>query len=1614
MATNFNLSAVSDNSIIGAADNHNIANGEESWLDKVSQVPEFAAVSAVSGLNSLVNSGKAIANIFGADLEETKTEDVIRGFDDNLADYYSSVQPYADVAGFVATSFIPGGLGVKLYKAGSKALWAAKGGQLGLATADATGLLAPFREKYLSSAIKELTDAPSLTRITNTSYLKAVAAGVGENALQTAAFESAVAATMFRSPTLDDMDVSDMASNAAWSVAFGGVLGGAIDAATGFNKIRKAVTAYDPLLNQFRMIKDVPESAPSWYKTRNYIQQHAQEFDETLVPEGLDPKVAQREFVSRKQKLELKVIDSIKPMTGNDVELANIIGHNLMSAKSTEDMDAALLKLSKIERVAEPASAGQELTSELAKTKLGSKAKGNLRQATAFVNSIDGSMDETILPRLGDTLMKGEKMTFLPDSVRAGGQTYSVTSDVVNETTTALQAEANWLHALNAPASKFEFSTLENATVDSVNLPKLERAYKYWDDMAVPTINVRKEDGDLFSMTNKADLRKYIDQQKFTLVEQLQNTGMDYREISQRLNVSRKFAEDPASALMSYTNDADIAKHLQYMENAGRVTDANFQTNPFTKPTSYRLVYDTPLGSFSKERIEAETYYRAIDKELNQQAVALLNKLETGSQFPELGVDKILQEANRTGAGSGTFTFANGEYLSLPGTMERIGKLTADEMIRKGGAVADEMQPVFQAVKKNKDATLEFNVLDTKIRSTPNKFMYDPDAKMMFDWKLERAVDAMRKQGGAVDYEYLAAVAKGDKYDPELSALIDFNTRADKAGDWIMPVKSQEVGDAIQAHITSNDRLLADKYAIAKQRGIPMADFRGTFYAPPIDVERYPHFAIVRDASYGGGGSVGYLTAPNAETLEQMIARVPAEDGFQVLRKSDIKNFKTSLGEYKYDMSINENRVNSMLYRKGLLKPYAPATDSSRALDDYLTHHISSAEQGVREIVDNRYSAEFRTLRNMAEEQKSAEASVWGSMVGKFTNATNPYEDYVKTALNVSRKSEFPLSTISTFIEDKVDSVWNKMKQASAKAKSADELEHLNAVMKENGLGEPYTDPMMEIFANSTVDRGVLRKAVGKINNVMSSVMLGLDSINAVNNMVGSAVLQSSEIKYIMGLAKSDAKLAAAVDNMIKVKVPGQEIWTMAPAKIQAAAIKAFWNDKGELLDRYKNFGFLQDELYQMKSMVMDASVNGTESIATLGKKADALFDKGRKLTGNRKAEEYTRFTSAYIMDKLTEPLIAAGSITEKEAQTMMQTFVNRVNGNYLASQRPMITQGALGQATTLFLTYQANLMQQLFKYVANGDKRAAMTMMGTQSLLYGMNGLPGFDMVNNKIAMMAGNRDHRDAHSFIQGIVGDEAYEWLMYGLGSNALGVISPDLKFNLYSRGDINPRNPTIIPTDPMQIPSVSITAKAVGAIKDTFDKIDNGGNAWNSALQGIEHLGINRPLSGLAAALNGRTTTNATGATVAGVDWNELGTYIRIAGAKPLNEAITLDWYYRNKVITAHEADMRTNLGAAVKTAFQNGNAPSPDQMNTFMTEYTKAGGDIKGFNRFMINNMKGANASIFANTKDMLRSNFGVYLQHKMGGALYADYADAGYAEPEPNANEPQINQEQPA
>jgi hypothetical protein len=306
---------------------------------------------------------------------------------------------------------------------------------------------------------------------------------------------------------------------------------------------------------------------------------------------------------------------------------------------------------------------------------------------------------------------------------------------------------------------------------------------------------------------------------------------------------------------------------------------------------------------------------------------------------------------------------------------------------------------------------------------------------------------------------------------------------------------------------------------------------------------------------------------------------------------------------------------------------------------------------------------------------------------------------------------------------------------------------------------------------------------------------------------------------------------------------------------------------------------------------------------------------------------------------------------------------------------------------------------------VGEGTGKDAAMLLGLQGTLYGINGLPAFNAINTHIVgNLSGNKNHTDLYDATYGIAGKTAGDFLMYGIPSSIT-------QTNLYSRGDINPRSLTIIPNQIKDIPIVSAYSKFFGSLYDTVSKVKGGGNLWESILQGVEHNGISRPLAGLAQDLQATTgkgvvfSTSSKGSIIGTNDFVSFASLSRLAGGRPLDEAIVNDGVYRIAAYEASQKAAHDSLVAAVKTTGIQGQEVDGNSVDKFAAAYAASGGKQGQFNKFMLNAYKGANTSQSQRILGQLQSPFNQKMQILMGGRNDASQLGSTLQNPNENTTE---------
>ena len=1618
-----------------AADNHNIGNLNSSYEDGAPKAPlstriyNMVGSAAVSGINSFYNTAVWAGNMFsdeGAKYRDTR--DVIASFDQDMAKYYDANRDTADLIGFVATSLVPGLGGVKVFNAGMKGLKLAKEGQAGFNMAKGLGILPGSR----NALVKEATDVFAKSQLPfsykNPEVMKAIVAGFGQNAIESLAFETAVAVTMKKNPILTDLDFGQTLSNIAWGAGLGSAIGGTLSGVGSVWKIKKGIREIDKKLsgvNQLDQGAAGTRASDSLLIIRN-------DLDTTAInaPEGVDAGVY---ATRREKKLENAANETRNLFTKITGDATT--GDVLATALSTDPTSTFASKVLGLEAIRPLQSGLKWLSKNFSLTegkipkpadsvkrfwyKEGDTVGSTTREADsthwfdvskellpvdAPAIPVNGGIPiarqrhslqyfklwgddmgklSTEAPAAGHLADLGE-LTIKQNGVQVGKSWYAQDVRTLTDVSTLSyeQALARTVWAMDDTVPRLMTRKGETYIKASINdIPLLTKAYREgFQDLQI----VGTDGAVIVSQPEKKELLQLIAQQKDALsqAEMLKAVAKDGGMTAE--HVANKY-DVPLGFLTGEQYSSTLEEAVFGLMNAQKSWYNKFHANtprppalesvkPWTQPQNYGMVYDlktvNPLEPF---QVDAMAAIRARQEVYKAQAANAAASV-LGERYNLLAdiTEAELQGVNRAGAGPGMASFSNAALGSIGQKFEHIGSLVTKWASEAATKVSNTFTAVNYAIVNSPADAAELAAVLQRVRAAGSEKYVISDLRDGLILKRVRDSET--------------GIAEVDGITPDF-----------------IPVKSSAVMDWLETHQALNAKRVEGRNTLKVAQGLDSNWDPEAIYAPPPDASKFKfHAFVVDDKKVISQGDTTMLYATDAQALERQIAEARAQ-GFSVYTPDQTAEYYKAKGLYDHSLSLSESQLDNALRSSGVSAPAFPITGTPQEMiQDIMQWHARQEGNLIREALETKYFREFGIIRAMGKEYQQ----VANARIGFFNkikkDVENPYESYIKLALGTSLKGEHPTwTTLNDFVENVGNKVYNAVSSVWGGAKNPHDLEQVNALFKEHGIALAATEAQMKAWADHPAGNKAVSEFIQTQNAVLSSLVLRLDPINALNNAVSSPILTLTETaSWLRNAYKGNAELAGELSKLMDLKVPGVDDVIRSPLKLMASAYKNYWGEGAkELITKYKNLNVISDYSNQIKNLMETATLTGTETAAELASKRTLLFNMGQKLieqgekwTGNKLAEELNRFVSANIADQLTAPLVKAGLMDVQTANAYINTFVNRTQGNIIASQRPQMFQGPLGQAIGLFQSYQFNIMQQLLRHVGEGSAKDALMLMGLQGTVFGLNGLPGFQAINQHIIGTAsGNNRHTDAYNSVNNIVGKQVGDWLMYGAASNML--LDPNIKINLYSRGDINPRQLTIVPTQFDQIPVFSAYAKVFGAVKEMVAGVQNGGDVWNTLLTGIEQQGVNRPLAGMARVARGLTndgvsfSTSSKGNIISANDMYTWANLARLSGAKPFDEALAQDAVFRLRAYDAKDTARREALGESIKSIIAGGGTPSDTQMNTFMQNYAKIGGKQEEFSKWYVQLMRAASTPQANKIMNSTKGPGAEYMQSIMGGRM---------------------------
>ena len=1504
-----------------AGDVHNIGNGNfqitepSTWFDAPINLGKFVVASVASGVEGIWNTGVMVANGLGADAEEIRTADMLASMDSSLSEYYFQNKQSVDVAGFVLSSLVPGGGAVKILNAGSKVLRTAQlTGKLGGLVRATTGLL---EAPNISSIARGIAQSETALSSINAATGTAIARGFGKAALESAVFETAAVVSLQGSNFVKESTWEDLAKNAATGVLLGGAIGGAIDAIGIVGKVRKAV--------------GVEKAA-----------QNAERYRTSLAPEILESDG----LILRLEDLQAKTA---------------LAADSKIAAHTLESINVDIKKFSD---VIGGTSHGRALQ-DFALAHDAKEVAGHLQNVRSIGPLDAAAKNPDVIQLFGEgagRIMKGSKVTQRIgdlfnslDEVKGAISRYSgvgLSKSVSMEGVDLLESELRYAAFRNAPAGSVKITDIVAG-----DIPALEWA------VANRSLPIKYAGEDLSKMADE-EVLQLLQSEKMDLAQTLIGKGESIQEAARAANIKESVLHGEVRA----AGDDFLAAQSAFKSYSSQMKAKNLPVDPdaLLRPTVGQIKYSRTAQSSAKEIAQERGIVDAYAIAAKRNALAfeamraeLIDTLGAGviATLPDVGTQQILKEAFKEDVGATLLRTASSTD-GLAAKFEYIGKQEDNVTRTRTKGFDEDVLNAAVAVRNNKAAAIEFEALNQEANRTVRKYI--PVTHEGKGYLIDSGVDLTTTD--------LASLIKNPT-----SVKFQEGARA------VMRVENEESFNLIRAHIKHNDELLKSYVAIGRARGEQVGHLEaniGTFYGIKPDPKKYSHIAFVKDNDLveGAAGQMTMIHASSAQELETLMNSVRnAGSRFEVFDKRSTEIFHQLAADYDRSKTLWRTSVDSTLASKGINSKFFQATDANAIVDDFIGFHRAAIANRTRSEFAAYYQEAFTTLRGLGEEYARTSGSKYGTAIETWldTKDKNPAFDYIKTALNISKRGEYPVwDGFNTLLSQSFSRAWNGLSNILREAPTSESLAAASKELEKYGAKTAYNDAALEIFRNHRAGGAELTKFVSTVNGALGFLALRMDPLNALNNVIGSNVLLSSNMRSQL--------------KNLKLEGIGE---ILSPGKMVFEAQQEFFSAARPGMDRYVKLGIVpQKDVSVIQQLLDDAAITGRETASELGARRSRIAEATTKLmkgaekwSGNLMAEANTRYVSARVAEKIGTAKGLAGT----ELDVFINGFVNRVNGNLLASQRPALFQGPLGQAIGLFQSYQFNMMQNLLRNVADGEGKTVAMMMGMQTTLYGAKSLPGFDYINNSvIGMASGNKEHRDLFDATYGALGKSGAEALLYGLPSNLLGA-------GIFSRGDTNPRNLTIIPTSLTEIPVIGASLQMYKNGVDTARNIAGGAGVVNSLIAGIEHNGVSRPLAGAAAVARAFTTeggqsfsTTGKGTPIGYSDLVSWASAIRMAGGKPFDEAIANDKIYRIGYYSSADKARMLDAAETAKVAFA-GNPGA--QVDAVLETYLAAGGRQQTFNQWAMKQMLSANTSTTEQMIARLKTEKSQKIQQLLGG-----------------------------
>lgn len=786
-------------------------------------------------------------------------------------------------------------------------------------------------------------------------------------------------------------------------------------------------------------------------------------------------------------------------------------------------------------------------------------------------------------------------------------------------------------------------------------------------------------------------------------------------------------------------------------------------------------------------------------------------------------------------------------------------------------------------------------------------------------------------------------------------------------------IANKENAEFMRALVTKNSELVNSKNAQDSFLGGGGKLRPDVVYFGGVNTERLPYHAMVEPQVTGimADRGPGMIFAKNRADLDVKIARVKELYGkdVAVYLDSDIEHYKRLNDQFRSNDLFRDSRMDSSLKSQGIAYDVTPEPDVN-IYNDIMTNHRRQWANHVTDMVETKYSDVTASLK-----AQSRQFDVLDSKTGERVEQRNAFSDAYKTMLGRRPESGQNFWTkFNTLSDGVVSHLWGELKEAMFHADRTGDNVLMDKYMTKYGFDSMYKDLGSLVLNNVSATAPFMAAATSKMNRILGTLMLRMDQTQPLVNVASMPISLVSVIGNLRHIMSSES--FAELQKVMGVEV-AEGVVIPHTHKLWMQGIANMAKDDGTLMAKYVKEGHVLSVMQEIQqSEGLFANLAKEKDPSTIMKTLNTV------ITGLSKpadwSEQFTRAVSANVADQII-------NITKMDARvqrSFTNTLVTQVHGNYVAAQRPGAFRGWTGQAIGLFQTYQFNMLQNLFRNFGERGNATVYKTLVAQGGIFGAQSVPGFQFMNQYIAEKS--KQGNDFYSATNSIVGEKTANALLYGLASSATVPIVGD-GISLYSRGDLTPRSPILVPSSLEDIPLISINLNFIKTLGDAAKKLGSGAPVFGTLVNALAHNGYNRPLQGIMQQIEGARTTKdgTTLATYQGMDL--VNRIAKTIGTSSLSESVAVESYYRSATAEAARADTRNTLGSAFRQTIRSGGFDEK-VYHDFMDSYVQDGGHTDDFNSWVVRNMNKSNQGQIEALRRANGTPRGKYLQSVMGGA----------------------------